>query len=58
MPTVSERIAERFLEELSKSEDLTKEQIDDLRPFLAQGSKLKVQDIMTILTASPEDTAL
>jgi len=48
MPTLQQTIAEKFLAKLSKSPDVDKAKIDQLRSLLAGGKKLKVEDLVNL----------
>ena len=48
MLTLQRRIAEKFLEQLSKSKDVDDEKIDQLRKLLTQGKKPKADDFVKI----------
>ena len=55
MSTLPKQIAEKFLEELAKSEDVTEAQINGLRELIERPSTLKATDIDIVFTAPEED---
>jgi hypothetical protein len=50
MVTLQQQIAEKFLTKLSESKDLDKEKIDQLRILLAEGKKVKAEDLVKIFS--------
>jgi len=57
MSTLPEKIAEKFLEELSHSDDVTEAQIQALRELMQKGTKLKPADLEAIF-APPVEPSL
>jgi len=55
MPTLYQQIADRFFSELGKSKDVSAKEIDALRPLLAVGSRLKVEDLVKVFSSSEDD---
>ena len=55
MSTIANEIANKFLERLSESEEVSEAQAQALRELMARGSKLKVPEIEAIL--NPVDVA-
>ena len=52
MPTLQDRIADKFIETLQASDAITKLQVKQLQELLATGKKVKPDDLVAILTAS------
>jgi hypothetical protein len=50
MATVQQQIAEKFLAKLSESPDVDSEKIDRLRPMLADGKKVKADDLVKVFS--------
>ena len=57
MPTLPRQIADKFLEELEKSKDVTEAQVIGLKDLMERPSKLKATDIEVVFTA-PKEVAL
>ena len=53
MATLQQRIAEKFLTKLAESNQVDAEQIGELRKLLADGKKLKADDLVKIFSLSP-----
>lgn len=53
MATLHQRIAEKFLMKLSESNQVDAERIGQLRKLLADGKKLKADDLVKIFSLSP-----
>ena len=52
MPTLQDRIADKFIETLQASDAITKLQVKQLQELLATAKKVKPDDLVAILTAS------
>ncbi len=52
MATLQQRIAEKFLTKLAESNQVDAERIDQLRKLLADGKKLKADDLAKIFSPS------
>jgi hypothetical protein len=50
MATLQRTIAEKFLAKLSKSPDVDKAKIDQLKALLADGKKVKVDELVRIFS--------
>lgn len=50
MATLQQRIAEKFLTKLAESKQVDVERIDQLRQLLADGKKLKADDLVKIFS--------
>ncbi len=50
MATLQREIAEKFLAKLSESKDVDAETVDQLRRLLAEGKKLKADDLVKIFS--------
>jgi hypothetical protein len=50
MVTLQQQIAKKFLAKLSESKDVDKEKIDQLRTLLADGKKVKAEDLVRIFS--------
>jgi hypothetical protein len=46
MVTLQQQVAKKFLANLSESKDVDKERIDQLRTLLADGKKVKAEDLV------------
>lgn len=55
MSTLYQRIGERFLAELQKSKDVSEKKLKALRELLADGKKLKADDLVKIFTSAEDD---
>jgi hypothetical protein len=55
MTTLYQQIGEKFLAELEKSQDVTGQQLEALRPLFVDSKKLKVDDLVKIFVAAEED---
>jgi molybdopterin converting factor small subunit len=50
MATLPQQIAEKFLMKLTESKDVDTERIEQLRGLLADGKKLKADDVVKIFS--------
>ena len=50
MPTLHQKIADKFLAKLAESKDADTEKIEQLRVLLADGKKLKSEDFVKIFS--------
>lgn len=50
MPTLQQKIAEKFLAKLAESENVRADSIDQLRNLLAESKKLKADDLVKIFS--------
>lgn len=50
MATLQQQIAEQFLAKLAESKDVDAEKIDQLRKLLADGKKLKADDLVKLFS--------
>lgn len=50
MPTLQQQIAEKFLAKLAKSPDVDKDKIERLKSLLADGKKLKPEDLVKVFS--------
>lgn len=57
MSTLPKQIADKFLTELAQSDDVSTEQIANLKKLIEKGTKLKAADIEAVFN-SPEGNAL
>jgi hypothetical protein len=53
MATLQQRIAEKFLTKLAESNQVDAERIGQLRKLLADGKKLKADDLVKIFSLGP-----
>jgi hypothetical protein len=51
MATLQKTIADKFLAKLAESKDVDAESIDQLRSLLADGKKLKADDLVKVFSA-------
>lgn len=56
MTTLPEQIAEKFLDELSQSDEISEEQIQALRELLEAESKMKATDIESTFSSNEDST--
>ena len=54
MSTLPKQIAEKFFEELAKSEDVGEAQINGLRELMDRPTKLKATDVQFVFAAQEE----
>jgi hypothetical protein len=52
MPTLHQKIAEKFLAKLTDSKAVDAERVEQLRALLADGKKLKADEFVKIFTQS------
>jgi hypothetical protein len=50
MPTLQQQIAEKFLAKLAESEQVDANKIDQLKQLLADGKKVKADDLVKIFS--------
>jgi hypothetical protein len=55
MATLPQQIVEKFLLKLTESKDVDTERIEQLRGLLADGKKLKADDVVKIFSPSGGD---
>jgi hypothetical protein len=55
MPTLYQQIGDKFLAELQKSKDVSEKKLKGLRELLADGKKLKVDDLVKVFTSAEDD---
>ena len=58
MATLQQQIAEKFLAKLAESKDADAERIERLRKLLADGKKLKVDDLVKIFSLPADSGGL
>ena len=54
MATLQKTIAKKFLDNLSGSDAVNARQIEQLRELLADGNKVKAEDLVKIFTAAED----
>ncbi len=54
MATLQQTIAKKFLDNLSGSDAVNADQIEQLRKLLADGKKVKAEDLVKIFTAAED----
>ena len=55
MSSLYQEIGEKFLNELAKCKDVSEGKLKALRELLANGKKLKVDDLVSIFTSTEDD---
>jgi hypothetical protein len=55
MSTLYRQIGEKFLAELQKSKDVSEKKLKALRELMADGAKLKADDLVKIFTSAEND---
>ena len=50
MATLQQQIAEKFLLKLSESDDFDSEKVEQIRNLLAEGKKIKAEDLVKIFS--------
>ena len=54
MPTLQERISDKFIETLLASDAVTKTQVESLRVLLSSRKKIKPDDLVAVLTSAAD----